>query len=959
MAATAESVTALEGRLRVSETTIEQQKDLLEQASKLAASMRERLELSEAQSVKLAASLDDAKNKFDAAMQELHQKLERGSRHDSKLVSNRDIKCTVFSGKEAYKPWAKKVKAYCNGVVRGFRQALEWAERQNMPIDDDELNSTNWRWVSEANQELYDLLMNLTSEEAQTIVELAPNQGFEAWRTLFRRMDPVGEDYEFEAAESLMSRERCKDIVELPSAIERWQRDLNAYQERTGERMPERWSVPVLFKLIPTKHYTEVKLRWRQDPEKNIVKFMASLMQWANDLKFEQRRQRGQRPMEVDAVAPAKDDNGYTLADWNEYAKEMSDDIDWMGKGKKGRKGGGKGGKGACYWCNEYGHTKADCKKFVAWKNAKDEERKKKGLPPFQPGKGQGPRRKNTDSLDGDDFDELDGGGSECGMLGFDFSCDPLEADTMLCSECDASDWDIIDDAVHLVETDVKELTNWTTQARRRTVEISNSFEALIDDNDYPLDVLDLPETPKRQLFLVQGRYNSPEESPASASSGASLAECFTREREELLQRQAARDSPVKELTEVADVTNVEQPAEEQRAHTPSPPPGLSVKEMETQTDIQLPEKVTVSWIPVADNLAPVLDGANVDDEVQEEPEDIPDNVNTIDNISKDCPPVGSEVNDVIEKSEDGDIAHEIEDVIFGDDEEYICRGCGEESKTSPVCENYDLMTVLIQLLGMMIMIMTVAKAMLYFICIQELANADEDVDQFFEQLFEDESNEDAEVFVECEEEGWQGGEEALTDPLGSEDVDANQQWEVLKANIPGYSEWKKNLDQKKFEASIDVAGQPEDGVTRLKLRKGITMDSGAHHNVMPKRLVRGKIRSSEGSKRGMNYIAANKGKIPNEGETDFQFKTKEGFDQSWEFQVAEVNKALGAVADRVDNGFRVVFDKDAKTGNDASYMLHKPSKRAIKMTRVNNVWIVEAIVDAKNTPETNFARRG
>ena len=50
--------------------------------------------------------------------------------------------------------------------------------------------------------------------------------------------------------------------------------------------MPERWSVPVLFRMTPLKNYQEVKLRWRQDSEKNITKFMMALMQWANDLKF-------------------------------------------------------------------------------------------------------------------------------------------------------------------------------------------------------------------------------------------------------------------------------------------------------------------------------------------------------------------------------------------------------------------------------------------------------------------------------------------------------------------------------------------------------------------------------------------------------------------------------------------------------------------------------------------------
>ena len=49
---------------------------------------------------------------------------------------------------------------------------------------------------------------------------------------------------------------------------------------------------------------------------------------------------------------------------------------------------------------------------------------------------------------------------------------------------------------------------------------------------------------------------------------------------------------------------------------------------------------------------------------------------------------------------------------------------------------------------------------------------------------------------------------------------------------------------------------------TKLKPKRGITLDSGSHHNVMPRRLVNKKnIRPSAGSRAGMHYTAANKGR--------------------------------------------------------------------------------------------------
>ena len=114
-----------------------------------------------------------------------------------------------------------------------------------------------------------------------------------------------------------------------------------------------------------------------------------------------------------------------------------------------------------------------------------------------------------------------------------------------------------------------------------------------------------------------------------------------------------------------------------------------------------------------------------------------------------------------------------------------------------------------------------------------------------------------------------------------------------------------------------------------LKLRRGITMDTGAHDNVMPARMAgKRRVRPSPGSKRGMSYVAAGNEKIKNEGEIDFDFQSVEGHISNMVFQIANVNKALGSVAYSVDRAYRVVFDKNMETGEDMSYMTHKPTKK-------------------------------
>ena len=61
-------------------------------------------------------------------------------------------------------------------------------------------------------------------------------------------------------------------------------------------------------------------------------------------------------------------------------------------------------------------------------------------------------------------------------------------------------------------------------------------------------------------------------------------------------------------------------------------------------------------------------------------------------------------------------------------------------------------------------------------------------------------------------------------------------------------------------------------------MSRGFTIDSSSGSSVMPRRMVLSKadIRESEGSKAGLKHVAANDGRIPNEGEYDLKFQTIE-----------------------------------------------------------------------------------
>jgi hypothetical protein len=137
-------------------------------------------------------------------------------------------------------------------------------------------------------------------------------------------------------------------------------------------------------------------------------------------------------------------------------------------------------------------------------------------------------------------------------------------------------------------------------------------------------------------------------------------------------------------------------------------------------------------------------------------------------------------------------------------------------------------------------------------------------------------------------------------------------------------------------------------GSRRLKMARGITVDSGAADNVMPRSTLRRwmKVRQSEAFRAGVHYVAANGARIANEGEADFEFQDKDGKRHSWVFPVADVNKVLASVSAIVDPGHRVVFDRDDETGTDLSFSTCKATGESIKMRRDRNVWTLDAFVD-------------
>ena len=152
-------------------------------------------------------------------------------------------------------------------------------------------------------------------------------------------------------------------------------------------------------------------------------------------------------------------------------------------------------------------------------------------------------------------------------------------------------------------------------------------------------------------------------------------------------------------------------------------------------------------------------------------------------------------------------------------------------------------------------------------------------------------------------------------------------------------------------EQSLSLAQKVKRNIMNMiKIKKGLTVDSGAADHVMPIGwLLMFLVVKSIGAIRGLHYVAADGTRIPNVGQQLVKFMTLDGTWTELLFQIAAINKPLVSVSKLNEAGYKVVFDENN------SYIMHKKTRRVIKIKKEKGVFVIDAYVPKKL--ETGFSR--
>ena len=107
-----------------------------------------------------------------------------------------------FSGKEEdFQPWAKKMESFFAGEIKESQTMLEWVADQTTEITTTAIDLeflptgvNEGRGVQNLEfilQQMYTMLMDLTSSEANDMVDKSRKNPLETWRRLQERYDPT------------------------------------------------------------------------------------------------------------------------------------------------------------------------------------------------------------------------------------------------------------------------------------------------------------------------------------------------------------------------------------------------------------------------------------------------------------------------------------------------------------------------------------------------------------------------------------------------------------------------------------------------------------------------------------------------------------------------------------------------------------------------------------------------
>ena len=303
-----------------------------------------------------------------------------GQKRWDTLDKYRNLK--MFDGKtQDFEEWNMKFRSL---VITGDRKVGKMMKGIESDCTEDELAKGNYQelaefgaqdseFVLETSASMFNILLNLTTGEANAVVRKSSGHGWLAWKRLTSSLNPRTLASGIKAISAVLIPPKVNQAMKADHYLDEWEDKLAKLNIEYGQNVTAKVQVAVLYGMMPKdlqeKILDECAVNWDQTNEGQAAALLLRIKSNVRNVAKARREMAGPRPMEVDHVSAWEewawgdewDDGNGMEENGNEEKEEGEAYIRYVGKG--GGKKGGKGFQGHCYACGEFGHSQRDCGK--------------------------------------------------------------------------------------------------------------------------------------------------------------------------------------------------------------------------------------------------------------------------------------------------------------------------------------------------------------------------------------------------------------------------------------------------------------------------------------------------------------------------------------------------------------------------------------------------------------------
>ena len=341
----------------------------------------------------------------------------------NKLVS-KNKEPEMLRPKTTFRSWAKSYKTIAGSKDHRFKLLLEWAESQDAPITNSDLDLlTEIPEALDLASQVYASLNIYTEDgtEARTIVDNTPgDNGAEAWRLLAKRFDPATEGNNISLMNQILQPPKGK-IDNITYLIEKWEELVQRQEMRTRTTiLTESTRRTLLVNMCPDVLADHLMMHGQLYPTYQAAKsFIRDYVERSKS-----------RPTPMDVGELEQDDH-----EQDNYENELNAIAKGKGRGRWGKSIGKSNDVQKkkeesqddwfpfpCHRCGKKGHKSMNC------------PQKKKGSGKGSgksPGKSSESLTKNADSMEEDDNngnDDCNECDDDCNEIGGIFELSALDS---------------------------------------------------------------------------------------------------------------------------------------------------------------------------------------------------------------------------------------------------------------------------------------------------------------------------------------------------------------------------------------------------------------------------------------------------------------------------------------------------------------------------------------------------